>query len=222
MSERDGPKSATGMQVTAAAPRALPRRAAPAKQVVDKVSYSSSEEEEEEEEEKPKRAAPKRAAAAKTAKAAESDEDAVDEGDGASESEVSSHARGSPSCRAHACTDTDAFEHTWTMLRAQLARSHTHTHCESLLVVNITLVVCSLVKGEPAKRRKTTNGDRKGGAQKPRNGSQVCTPASGGTHTAKAHAHIRTRAQPLTRTHARTRARKTPQTPTHLMSARGS
>ena len=34
--------------------------------------------------------------------------------------------------------------------------------------------------------------------------------------------HIRTHAQPLTRTHARARARKTPQTPTHLMSARGS
>ena len=33
--------------------------------------------------------------------------------------------------------------------------------------------------------------------------------------------HIRTHAQPLTRTHARARARKTPQTPTHLMSARG-
>ena len=95
MSERDGPKSATGMQVTAEASRARPLRAARAKPVVDKVSYSSSEEEEEEE--KPKRAAPKRAAAAKKAKKAESDEDA--EGDGASEYEVSSHARGSPSCR---------------------------------------------------------------------------------------------------------------------------
>ena len=195
MSERDGPKSATGMQVTAEASRARPLRAARAKPVVDKVSYSSSEEEEEEE--KPKRAAPKRAAAAKKAKAAESDEDAEDEGDGASESEVSSHARGSPSCRAHACTDTDAFEHTWTMLRAQLARSHTHTHCRSLLVVKITLVVCSLVKGEPAKRRKTTNGNETNGAQKPRRASQVCTPADGGTHTAKAQthtfAHVRSR-----------------------------
>ena len=168
------------MQVTAEASRARPLRAARAQPAMDKVSYSSSEEEEEE---KPKRAAPKRAAAAKKAKAAESDEDAVDEGDGASESEVSSHARGSPSCRAHACTDTDAFEHTWTMLRAQLARSHTHTHCESLLVVKITLVVCSLVKGEPPKRRKTTNGNE------PRRASQVCTPADGGTHPAGAHRH---------------------------------
>ena len=181
MSERDGPKSATGMQVTAEASRARPVRAVRAKPVMDKVSYSSSEEEEE----KPKRAAPKRAAAAKKAKAAESDEDAEDEGDGASESEVSSHARGSPSCRAHACTDTDAFEHTWTMLRAQLARSHTHTgtHCQSLLVVKRTLVVCSLVKGEPAKRRRTTNGNE------PRRASQVCTPADGGTHPAGAHRH---------------------------------
>ena len=168
------------MQVTAEASRARPLRAARAQPAMDKVSYSSSEEEEEE---KPKRAAPKRAAAAKKAKAAESDEDAEDEGDGASESEVSSHAHGSPSCRAHACTDTDAFEHTWTMLRAQLARSHTHTHCESLLVVKITLVVCSLVKGEPAKRRKTTNGNE------PRRASQVCTPADGGTHPAGAHRH---------------------------------
>ena len=96
MSERDGPKSATGMQVTAEASSAWPLRAARAKAVVDQVSDSSSEEEEKEEE-KPKRAAPKRAAAAKKAKKAESDEDA--EGDGASEYEVSSHARGSPSCR---------------------------------------------------------------------------------------------------------------------------
>ena len=178
MSERDGPKSATGMQGTAEPSRARPVRAARDKPVMGKVSYSSSEEEKEEE--KPKRAAPKRAATAKKAKAAESDEDA--EGDGDSD-EVSSHARGSPSCRAHACTDTDAFEHTWTMLRAQLARSHTHTHCESLLVVKITLVVCSLVKGEPAKRRKTTNGNE------PRRASQVCTPADGGTHPAGAHRH---------------------------------
>ena len=201
MSERDGPKSATGMQVTAEASSAWPLQAARAKAVVDQVSDSSSEEEEKEEE-KPKRAAPKRAAAAKKAKAAESDEDAVDEGDGASDDEVSSHARGSPSCRAHACTDTDAFEHTWTMLRAQLARSHTHTHCQSLLVVKRTLVVCSLVKGEPAKRRRTRNGNETNGAQKPRRASQVCTPADGGTHTVKAHTHVRMRAQPLTRTHA--------------------
>ena len=180
MPERDGPKSATGMQVTAEASSAWPLQAARAKAVVDQVSDSSSEEEEKEEE-KPKRAAPKRAATAKKAKAAESDEDA--EGDGDSDDEVSSHARGSPSCRARACTDPDAFEHTWTMLRAQLARSHTHTHCESLLVVKITLVVCSLVKGEPAKRRKTTNGNE------PRRASQVCTPADGGTHPAGAHRH---------------------------------
>ena len=202
MSERDGPKSATGMQGTAEASRARPVRAARDKPVMGKVSYSSSEEEEEEEEEKPKRAAPKRAAAAKNAKAAKSDEDADYEGDGALDDEVSSNSHGSPSCRAHACTDPDAFEHTWTMLRAQLARSHTHTHCESLLVVEVTLVVCSLVKGEPAKRRKTTNGNE------PRRASQVCTPADGGTHPAGAHTFARvrsrcTRAEPRTHTRAR-------------------
>ena len=90
---------------------------------------------------------------------------------------------GHPHAVRNACTDTDAFEHTWTMLRAQLARSYTHTHCESLLVVKITLVVCSLVKGEPPKRRKTTNGNE------PRRASQVCTPADGGTHPAGAHRH---------------------------------
>ena len=120
-----------------------------------------------------------------------------------------SHAHGSASCRAHACTD--ARKPCGRCFCAQLAR-FAIAQCRSWLVAKITLVVsivpqvaASLVEALPGEKRKTTHKDGKGDAKKLRISSQVCIPESGGTHPAGAHSFARvrshcTRAQPRTHT----------------------
>ena len=101
-----------------------------------------------------------------------------------------------------------------TLFCAQLAR-FAIAQCRSWLVAKITLVVsivpqvaAGLANAKPAEKRKAPHGDRKGGGKKPCNGSEVCIPASVGTHPAGAHtfACVRsrcTRAEPRTHTRAR-------------------
>ena len=66
------------------------------------------------------------------------------------------------------------------------------------------------VEAQPAKKAKTipVHGKENGDPNVPKNGSQVCTPADGGTHTVRAHTFARvrsrcTRAAPRTHTRAR-------------------
>jgi len=101
--------------------------------------------------------------------------------------------------------------HVRTMFCAQLAR-FAIAQCRSWLVAKITLVVsivpqvaASLVEAQSAKTPKIIHGEENGDANVPMHGSQVCIPASGGTHTAAAHTFARvrshcTRAQPRTHT----------------------
>ena len=60
------------------------------------------------------------------------------------------------------------------------------------------------VEAQPAKKPKTTHvhGKENGDPNVPKNGSQVCTPADGGTHTVGAHTFARVRSH-HTRAHPR-------------------
>ena len=74
-------------------------------------------------------------------------------------------------------------------------------------VTDVRATVCP-VEAQPAKKAKTihVHGKENGDPNVPKNGSQVCTPADGGTHTVGAHTFARvrshyTRANPRTHTH---------------------
>jgi hypothetical protein len=120
-----------------------------------------------------------------------------------------------------------------TLFCAQLAR-FAIAQCRSWLVAKITLVVsivpqvaASLANAKPAEKRKAPHGDRKGGGKKPCNGSEVCIPASGGTHPAGAHtfACVRsrcTRAEPRTHTHTCAPARTRTPLCVHALNTRGA